>query len=282
MAPLLVLLMLAQYPPEGQPIRPSIPILFMIVPAPAADLPPAPPGQPVKLLWVFPANTATGQAQATSRCAAALPQNNLVYGNDPANPTRFQLVGCVYYPAYTSGTMAVDLNWLQTDYVQNGPIKQLRDALHADLVQMASADTGACGLGYLKAGVYGKQWGYSVVQWSCTNFGQFSDSHEMGHNFGLEHDPPNANGDIGITPYAFGFCDSAHGKRDPMVYPGPCGGSRVPYFGNVNISPFGYPWGDATSDGARVLRDQMPRVANFYPPVSGHRPSIITSLTAFQ
>jgi uncharacterized cupredoxin-like copper-binding protein len=96
----------------------------------------------------------------------------------------------------------------------------------------------------------------------------------MSRHPGMEHDEPNAKNTPSQT-YGYGFCPGAVDKthRDPMVYPSPCGGSRVARFGDPLYTGYGYPFGNATHDGARIHRWAMPIVANFYPPLNPHRPS---------
>jgi hypothetical protein len=162
--------------------------------------------------------------------------------------------------------MDTELTWLQGD----PGVAALRDQLHADMVKLFDRDGSSCGLAFIGAQTYGKSYAFAVVNIDCAK-SNYSSVHESGHNLGLVHDEPNASGTM--FPYGYGFCDSAHGRRDPMVYPSPCGGSRVPYFGNPsNTTAFGYPFGDATHDAARVLRSTMPIVANFYPPVNAMAP----------
>ncbi len=264
MAPVILALLLAQYPPELPPRQPAVSILaLVVVPAPVRDLPAADSSQPVKVLWLFPSNIVASQAAADAFCADVLPWDNAVIANDPQNQTRYQLVGCRRLTYVAPNAMNTELSWVQSD----ATVAALRDSLHADMVKLFDRDGSSCGLAYIGASTYGKQYAFAVVNIDCAK-SNYSSVHESGHNFGLVHDEPNA-GQAGTSPDAYGFCDSAHGRRDPMVYPSPCGGNRVPYFGNPsNTTAFGYPFGDTTHNAARVLRTSMPIVANFYPPVS--------------
>ncbi len=278
MAPLVLFFALVAqqpYPPELPPVQPTMQVLWMILPALAQDLPAAPAGQPVKILRLGPANVFASQAEFTTFCAVLDVNNTTVYTNAwataPAGtvPTLSQTTGCVYLPSFTApNNMSTELSGMHDNTLAGLNIPALRTQYHADMVVMYDNDTSACGLGYLQAATYGAAWAFTVVQKSCAE-GNFSDVHERGHNFGMQHDAPNAGTSTPLFPYAFGFCDSAHSRRDPMTYPSPCGGNRVAYFGNPQDTHFGYPFGDAASaDGARVHRWAMPIVANFYPPLS--------------
>ncbi len=261
-----------QYPPELPPVQPSVQVLWLTGPAIAQDLPAAPPGQPLKILRLGPANIFASQAEFTSYCATLDANNTTVYTNAWATqtgtvPTLIQTTGCLYLPTYIApNNMNTELSGMQQNTLPGLDIPALRTQYHADQVTMYDLDGSACGLGYIGAATYGKQWAFTVVKKDCA-VGNFSDVHERGHNMGALHDNPN-NGNTPLFPDVFGFCDTAHGRRDPMTYPSPCGGSRVAFFGNPQDTHFGYPFGDATHNVARVTRWAMPIMANFYPPIT--------------
>ncbi len=267
--PLIILLAQQVYPPELPPIRPSVQIFFSRMAAPAQDLPAAPANQPVKVLMLGPNNIFTSQAAFTTFCTDLIAWDNLVYAHDPLNPTRVQLAACVWLAGYASiNNMNTELSQMRSNTIPTVDIPSLRTQYHGDVVVLFNNDSTNCGLAYMSASLYGKDWAFSVVQKGCAK-NNFSSVHERGHNFGMEHDTANAS----LTPakpFAYGFCPGTVDmtRRDPMVYASPCGGSRVPYFGNPLISPFGYPFGDATHDGAQLHRWAMPIVANFYPPLA--------------
>lgn len=277
MAPVILALLLAQYPPEAPPRQPVVPILWMIVPAPALDIIPD-ATQPMRILFVLPPAVSSTQADANARCAAKMTSLNTTYGNDPTMPGRFELAGCFLATHYTpQGGVSQDLTWISHDATVAG----WRTQVGADLVNFASQYGDWCGMAWMCAATYGPAYAFTSVSESCA-IGNLSLAHEVGHNLCLDHDPPND----GATPFAYGhgYCPGTTDptRRDPMTYPSPCGGNRVPYFGNPNISPFGYPFGDASvADGARVIREQWAKIAALLPP-PGHRPSTLTSLTAFQ
>src|SRR5678815_5589245 len=265
---------------------PSVDVLWMSGPAVAQDLPAAPPGQPVKLLRLGPANVFASQTEFSGFCANLDTKDNIVYANawatEPAGsiPGRVVTTGCIYLPGYTSiNNMQTELAQMRTNGLPGVDVFALRDQYHGDLVVMYNNDS-SCGLGYVGASVYGKAYGFSMVVKNCAD-SNFSDVHERGHNFGMVHDDPNAAGSTPSQPYGFGFCPGAIAltRRDPMVYPSPCGGSRVPYFGNPQDTHFGYPFGNATHDGAKLHRWAMPIVANFYPPLTPSCPAITLSPT---
>jgi hypothetical protein len=272
-----------------QPIQPPIPPLWTILNMAHADLAAAPAGQPLKILRLCPANVFTGQAECNTFCANLDVKDNLVYANawasEPAGSIagRVTTTGCVWLSGYVApNNQGTELNALQISLMSPshwppgfipipGVSLALRDQYHADQVTLYDNAQGVCGLGYMNASLYGKDYAESIVQKGCAD-SNFSDVHERGHNMGLEHDNPNATSDP-ASPDGYGFCDNVgapvpHNRRDPMVYPSPCGGSRVAYFGNPNDTHFGYPFGNATHNAARIVRWAMPIMANFYPPLA--------------
>lgn len=268
MTALLLLSLLAQqsYPPESPPIQPTIQVLWMVLPAPALDEPPSTdPAAPVSMLWIFPGNTVSGQDEATAFCADLLPWNNAVLAADPTNPRRMSLAACLYYPAYTSTTMSGDLAWMQSG-AGSAAMTALRQQYGGATVQMINTtDGGTAGIGFVGCSTYGKQWCYSVVAKGAAK-GNYTSIHEWCHNMGCLHDDPNASGNTPITPYVYGFCGQGVQGRDPMVYPSPCtAAARQPRFGNPDLMVAGAPFGNATHNIAKLLREQMPKAALFYP-----------------
>jgi hypothetical protein len=264
-----------EFPPELPPIQPSIPLFWMTIPAPVLDLPSAPPGEPIDVMLLGPSNVFTSQAEMTTYCATLQTNANNVYAADPLNPTRVRIVACLYLANYAAPkNMSTELSQIQSNRLGECPtcvpavtrvvdVAALRDQYHADRVSLIDTGSGSCGLGYMNAAKFGKTWAFSVFDKACgaTNSSAW---HEWGHNDGLCHDDANASGCTPAFPYGYGFCDSAHGRRSPMVYPSPCGGTRVIFSNKDNTTTYGYPFGDATHDEAAVLRWAMPIEAAFY------------------
>jgi Putative Ig domain/Metallo-peptidase family M12B Reprolysin-like len=266
---LLLLLLAQQYPLESGPIQPQTKVLWVEV-IPDA-LPAQDPSQQIDVLWVISSDVTTSQTTADTLCTTWETDNNTVQAHDPANISRVHKVGCKII-TYTSVNSTTDFNAVSTTTGSLYPqVNQWRNDLGADVVQFVTRSGDSCGIGYQCAAIYGSAYGYSWVSSGCAaNNQNFSAVHEMGHNLCLAHDLPNQSPSYS---YGSGFCDNVsptfHGKRDPMVYPSPCGGGRVSYFGNPDISPFGYPFGDATCcNNARVWREHAAAVAAFRTPVT--------------
>lgn len=247
------------YPPEGQPIVPTITVGGQIFPAP--DVMTAVYDTSLvtdKLIVVTDQDFFANQTSANTYCNSLITNDNLTLSGDPLNHVVNRLAGCVIIH-YTAVNGDADFTWGQTN------TQTLGAQYGADLRQFITRSSNYCGLGYIDAWRSGVQFTYSWVSKSCAP-SNYSNIHEEGHNRGANHDIPNANSSF--YAWAHGFCDSTHSRRDVMTYPNPCGGSRGPYFSNPNISPYGTPFGNVlTMDNARVVRDTALAISNMRQPV---------------
>lgn len=269
------------YPPESEPILPTVPVLWATYPAPALDLPSASDTAPVKLLFVFPSNGGKTQQQAIDWTKDLNAWDNVTLANSLVG-NRYKLVGTWLLTNYADTGSTAALNWMKSGTPAgnfNPQLEFLRTLYGADEVVMPGIDGGTCGYAFVGCSTYGKQWCFAYVTQSCAK-GNFSANHELCHTAGCLHDTPNASGNTPLYLYAFGFC-GPDGKRDPTSYPGnqlspgPCNGPRQPYFGNQDlpVSIFGYIWGDATHENAKVLQKELPKIAAFYPDKQIRKPS---------
>ena len=105
---------------------------------------------------------------------------------------------------------------------------------------------------------------FTVVNRGCSS-GNYSFPHEIGHNFGARHD---TYVDSSTSPYAYGhgYVDCVEGWRDVMAYPTQCGGTRIAYLSNPNLT-YGSPpdplGTTTTADNVRVHNQNAVTVANF-------------------
>jgi hypothetical protein len=143
----------------------------------------------------------------------------------------------------------------------------LRDLHRADVVTLLTTDIDACGLGWLmgptnvNAGF--APYAFNVVRWDCAN-SNLSMAHEIGHNMGLQHDPPNASL-APAFPYAYGYAASGV-ARDVMAYDFDCSlCPRRPIYSTplFNFPGTAVPAGTPTQDNARALNGTATAVANF-------------------
>ena len=155
-----------------------------------------------------------------------------------------------------------------------------RDGLGADLVMLmisrgqlpVGEPCGVAWLGHFAINENNPSAGggtFSVVGTDCESVAYSVVAHEIGHNMGGEHNPPNA-GDIygGLWPYRHGRCDVEGGWHTTMSYAydgegGRCD-RRIPLLSSPSLTWDGRPTGDAAvSDVLRVHRQAAPIVAGF-------------------
>jgi len=196
--------------------------------------------------------------------------------------------------AYTEpGNISTDLNRLTNP--SDGFLDTLhatRTAVGADLVTLVTENTGGfAGLAWLYDATGGDAaYGFNVVQRpGCES----TYVHEVGHNFGCEHDRANSSGPT-IYPYAFGhrFTPVGYGQlRTVMAY---APGDAVPYFSNPDVTYLGMPTGMAVGSpgeahNAQVLNNTKAALAAFRATAGNQPPAIAltsptetTSLVALQ
>jgi len=133
-------------------------------------------------------------------------------------------------------------------------IHPLRDQVGADLVCLAvnRPDSGCSGIGYVlerPTQVASDTVGNDLYGFTVVNYGLMTAnsvvSHELGHNFGCQHDRENAGGATGAYSYSYGY--RFYGQngvqyRTIMAY---APGIRLGYFSNPNVT--------ATEPGVGVL-----------------------------
>jgi hypothetical protein len=133
-------------------------------------------------------------------------------------------------------------------------IHPLRDQVGADLVCLAvnRPDSGCSGIGYVlqhPTQVASDTIGNDLYGFTVVGYGLITStsvvSHELGHNFGCQHDRENAGGAVGAYSYSYGY--RFYGQngvqyRTIMAY---APGIRLGYFSNPNVI--------ATEPGVGVL-----------------------------
>lgn len=180
----------------------------------------------------------------------------------------------VYDEANSTST---DLNRLlnnSDDYMDG--VHALREVVRADMVMLIVKEaSGSCGSGFVQRSISPtfESFAFSVVRQHCASGSTVA--HELGHNWGLNHDPVTHQEDIienGYPPEYFDLPETyAHGWFDRnaefgtlMSYLSTCsrGGadcSRLYRFSDAQAVENGAPRGNAAiADADRILRQTVP------------------------
>ncbi len=191
---------------------------------------------------------AGGIPQIQALASQLISDGNTIFGRSGV-ATRLRLasateLGLVEAPAMISDLLAV----------RDSPAAQgLRDAVRADLVQLlvSSPDQNACGVAVLLSSPAPTFDAYSVADVSCV--GQYTPTHELGHNLGSHHAPEDGAFDA-VFAYSYGYKDPARAFRTVMALQcssGPC--PRLPQFSNPSVTYGGAPTGTPAQNNALSL-----------------------------
>jgi hypothetical protein len=224
-----------------------------------------------------------GTAQIESQLANAVAVTNTAFQRSGVNAV-LTAVG-VQEIAYAEGTgLNADLAAISSGGVASPTIEALRSATGADLVALVtgrSSTSGGCGVAWLGPS---SAHAFSVTEQSCMYAGQWTFSHELGHNFGARHAPGDSSD---TTPtcanYACGYRSAA--VRTLMAYyQAGSPSSRVLNFSSATVrepAGSGVPTGSSLQDNARRLSETVGSVATFRAPAAPMSlPGVPRQLTA--
>jgi Metallo-peptidase family M12B Reprolysin-like len=213
----------------------------------------------VLLLYTIAARArAGGDAQIEAVASQIISDSNTIFARSAVVP-RFRLAGSAPLPYTEAPSMETDLLRLTDSSVAQG----LRNDTRADLVQLlvSSPDLNACGVGWLLTGPSANFEAYSVADVSCV--GQYTPTHEMGHNMGSHHAPEDGATGTAL-PFSYAYKDPVRGFRTVMACP--CAGvdcPRIPNFSNPSVPHDGHTTGSTNQNNALSVNMAAFTVANW-------------------
>lgn len=215
------------------------------------------------------------KAAVESLVSNAVAATNAAYANSGVT-ARLRLVGSmeVSYDDTKTG-FSTTLSRLATNgdgYMDDVLLKKAQLGADAVSLLVYAPTDNACGVGYMMQSPPGPQFAssaFNVVRDDCA-VDNLSFPHELGHNFGLEHDRATAGNSSPSYPYAFGYQDTAGTFRDIMAYNCSTGCPRIQYFSNPDLSYNGRPLGvlytlPSAADNRRALNNNAAIIAAWAP-----------------
>ena len=157
-----------------------------------------------------------------------------------------------------------DLDAISPGGVASAAVEAARAASGADLVALITGRTGPsiCGVAWLGPATVAA---YSVTEQVCLAAGQWSFSHELGHNFGANHAPGDGGAPPPTVPYAQAYREGP--VRTLMAYADPgFYHPRILNFSSATVRepmPAGVPTGTSLQDNARRLNETAATVAGY-------------------
>ena len=213
-------------------------------------------------------NGAGGTAAMEALIDLAIAESNTAYANSLIY-TQLRLVYQGEIDYYEGGEYSDHLYRLRNPadgYMDE--VHELRDLYRADMVTLLVQDRQYCGIAYLMTVLSPafEDHPFNVVTQSCAT-GDYSFSHELGHNQGCHHDRDNASGP-GLYDFSYGYQDPGEVFRTVMAYNCPNGCPRVDHFSNPDVTysglTTGVPVGDpASAHNALTINSSALTVANF-------------------
>jgi hypothetical protein len=247
------------FAPELAPLAPPASELYQ----PAADVRLRPAAGEVADIYVYytaaARASAGGQAAIEVLIAQGIADSNTAFARSGVQATK-RLVGTGELPGYTQHPtdMTADLS----AFVGSAAAAVTRNAVGADLMHLVLANiTNACGVAYLGPSA---NFAYGVTARGC--FGQYTFSHEVGHNFGNNHAPDDPVSSSPFRPYSFGYksCGSSPQFRTVMAYVcGGGGGARILNLSNPSVLHNGLVTGTGAQNNALSQSQAFPIVQAF-------------------
>lgn len=224
---------------------------------------------------------ASGQSGIESKIVNAIAKANQAYINSQID-MQINLVHMAETNYTESGSTSTSLQAITSTSDGNmDEVHSLRNQYGADQVVLVSADTSACGTGYLMTNPSTSFAGYafSVVhddsRYACLS--NHTLAHELGHNQGDHHDSDNATAGAYSYSYGYRLCQTG-GFRTVMSY-NCSGGTRVGQFSNPNVTYNGEYTGTSSANNALSMMNTKAIVASFRGAVDTSTPNSPSNLT---
>jgi hypothetical protein len=230
---------------------------------PAADQTLRPAAGEVADIYVYytaAARTAAGgQAAIEALIAQGIADSNTAFARSGVQATK-RLVGTGELVGYAQHAtdMVADLN----AFTGSATVAATRNAVGADLMHLVLANiTNACGVAWLGPSA---SFAHGVTARGC--FGQYTFTHEVGHNFGNNHAPDDPVTSSPFRAYSFGYksCGSSPTFRTLMAYACPGGGgTRILNLSNPAVLHNGLVTGTSAQHNALSQSQAFPIVQGF-------------------
>jgi hypothetical protein len=247
---------------------------------PRCDVPPAKSLGPVRIMVLYTPAAKNESADIDAEIALAMTQLNDALSKTGGQFTaKAELAHAQQVDYVEAEGMSTDLDrlsGLEEGYLAEVP--SLREQYQADLVHLLIGfkANNPCGIGWMPPldiiGPETRDWAFSVSDRDCA-VNNFSFVHELGHNFGLNHDRYVA-GEVSPTDYNFGYVALPKAVRTVMAYNNECADNgvvcqRYPLFSTAALTikgaPMGKPFGEPNGAyNVETLCRTVPIVASYY------------------
>jgi hypothetical protein len=221
----------------------------------------------ILVIYTPAARTRAGGVSAIqSQLANAVALTNTAFQRSGVNAV-LTTVGLQEVPyAEAAGGLSADLSAISPGGTLSATMEAMRTSTGADLVALVtgrSSSSGGCGVAWLGPS---SGYGFSVTEQACQYAGQWTFSHELGHNFGARHAAGDSSDTSPACPsYACGYRQGS--IRTLMAYyVSGAATSRILNYSSATVrepAVTGEPTGSSLQDNARRLAETAGVVAAY-------------------
>ncbi len=204
---------------------------------------------------------AGGRDQIVSQLTNAVAVTNTAFARSGVNAV-LSAVGIEELPYVEAAGIASDLSAISLGGTQSATVEARRADVGADLVALVTgrpSSSGGCGTAWIGPSTSAA---YSASEQACLYAGQWSFTHEIGHNLGADH-APGDSAPVGAS-YARGYRDGT--IRTLMAYAVYGSPLRTLNFSSATVrepAVTGAPTGTSLQDNARRLSETVAAVASY-------------------